>query len=404
MAEHERRTDDLALEDVMARFEAAYGKALDELGRFNLVIFGKTGVGKSTLVNAIFGAEVAKTGTGRPVTLSTEYYEHPAGYLGIYDSEGIEVGQHGDRILDKFRELIRSTHAGPIGEQIHVIWYCVRAADLRLEEGQEAFIRALADEGLPVLFVLTQVAMNQAGQVHPKAREFAESIVERDLPLSPDNRVFLTMAQADEFARWPRHGLTELLDATFRAAPAGAAQALTAAQVIDVARKARLARRSITAAVATAASAGATPIPFSDAFVLVPIQMTLMARIAAVYGLSVRVGTLASVAGAALAAGGLTQAGRYAVTSLLKFVPGANVAASGIRASVAGSFTYALGEAWLVVCGQLLKMGPAAETVGHEEVKAMFLDQFTTKARETPRRLAGKRGGPVPGGSEPHDP
>lgn len=404
MAAHERRTDELSLDDVMARFAEAYGKALDELGRFNLVIFGKTGVGKSTLVNAIFGAEVAATGTGRPVTLRTEYHEHPDGYLGIYDSEGIEVGQEGDQILEKFQEIIRRTHAGPIEEQIHVIWYCVRAADLRLEEGQEAFIRALADEGLPVLFVLTQVAMNQAGQVHPKAREFAESIVERDLPLSPNNRVFLTMAHPDEFAGWPRHGLTELLDATFRTAPAGVAQALTAAQVIDVARKVRLARQSITAAVATAASAGATPIPFSDAFVLVPIQMTLMARIAAIHGLSVRVGTLASVAGAAVAAGGVTQAGRYAVTSLLKFVPGANVAASGIRASVAGSFTYALGEAWLVVCGRLLKMGPAADAVGHQEITAMFLDQFRTKAKEAPGALRGEQGTLTPGGSEPHDP
>lgn len=382
MTANERRAEELTLQNITSRFEEAYGKALDELGKFNLVLFGKTGVGKSTLVNAIFGAEVAKTGTGRPVTLQTEYYEHPDGYLGIYDSEGIEVGQHGDQILAKFRELIRSKHAGPIEEQIHVIWYCVRAPDLRLEERQEAFIRALAAEGLPVLFVLTQVAVNPDGAVHPKALEFAERIVDRDLPLSPHNRVFFTMAQEDPFAGWPRHGLTELLDATFRAAPAGVAQALTAAQVIDVARKATLARQSIKAAVASAAAAGATPIPFSDALLLVPIQVTLMARIAAIYGLSVKAGTLASAAGAALAAGGVTQAGRYVATSLLKFVPGANVAASGIRASVAGTFTYALGEAWLVVCGQLLKLGPAADAMGDEAIKRMFLDQFKRKAKE----------------------
>lgn len=382
MTADERRTEEFTFDDVVSKFEAAYGKALDELGRFNLVLFGKTGVGKSTLINAVFGSEVAKTGTGRPVTLQTEYYEHPDGYLGIYDSEGIEVGQQGDQILEKFREIIRSRHSGPVGEQIHVIWYCVRAADLRLEPGQEEFIRALAGEGLPVLFVLTQVAMNAAGEIHPKAVEFAERIVDRDLPLSPHNRVFFTMAQEDSFSGWPRHGLEELLDATFRAAPGGVAHALTAAQVIDVERKAKLARQSINAAVASAATAGATPIPFSDAFVLVPIQITLMARIAAIYGLSVKAGTLASMAGAALAAGGLTHAGRYVVTSLLKLVPGGNVAASGVQASVAGAFTYALGEAWLVVSGQLLKMGPAAEAMGGEEVKRLFLDQFKRTAKE----------------------
>ena len=36
-----------------------YEKQNAALGRFNLAIFGKTGVGKSTLINAIFGEEVA---------------------------------------------------------------------------------------------------------------------------------------------------------------------------------------------------------------------------------------------------------------------------------------------------------------------------------------------------------
>ena len=116
---------------VMDGFETAYDQAISDLGRFNLAIFGKTGVGKSTLINAIFGGEVARTGTGRPVTLRTEYFEHPSGIFGVYDSEGIEVGQEGDEILARFHELIAEKRKRPIEEQIHVIWYCVRAADLR---------------------------------------------------------------------------------------------------------------------------------------------------------------------------------------------------------------------------------------------------------------------------------
>src|SRR3954452_23299357 len=84
---------------LMKNFEDAYDKAIKDLGKFNLAIFGKTGVGKSTLINAIFSADVAKTGTGRPVTLKTEYFEHPSGYFGVYDSEGIEVGEEGNKIL-----------------------------------------------------------------------------------------------------------------------------------------------------------------------------------------------------------------------------------------------------------------------------------------------------------------
>ena len=37
----------------------------------NILIAGKSGVGKSSLLNYIFGEEVAETGAGKPVT--TEY-------------------------------------------------------------------------------------------------------------------------------------------------------------------------------------------------------------------------------------------------------------------------------------------------------------------------------------------
>ena len=40
-------------------FRSEFEKQAAQLGRFNLAVFGKTGVGKSTLINAIFGEPVA---------------------------------------------------------------------------------------------------------------------------------------------------------------------------------------------------------------------------------------------------------------------------------------------------------------------------------------------------------
>lgn len=80
MSAKKSRTE-MDVKDVIREFENAYDAALKDLGKFNLAIFGKTGVGKSTLINAIFSADIAKTGTGRPVTLKTEYFEHPSGYF-----------------------------------------------------------------------------------------------------------------------------------------------------------------------------------------------------------------------------------------------------------------------------------------------------------------------------------
>ena len=40
----------------------------DKLAQLNVLIIGKTGVGKSTLVNSIFGESITEEGLGKPVT------------------------------------------------------------------------------------------------------------------------------------------------------------------------------------------------------------------------------------------------------------------------------------------------------------------------------------------------
>ncbi|MBQ2431273.1 MAG: 50S ribosome-binding GTPase [Campylobacter sp.] len=39
-----------------------------KLDKLNVLIVGKTGVGKSTLINTIFGRNVVRTGSGEPIT------------------------------------------------------------------------------------------------------------------------------------------------------------------------------------------------------------------------------------------------------------------------------------------------------------------------------------------------
>ena len=128
-------------------FEAAFADAEVKIGRFNLAVFGKTGVGKSTLVNAIFGESVAATGIGRPVTMGSHLYVHRTGKLGIYDTQGLEVGRDTTRIIDELKRFIDNSRAMPFAEQVHLAWYCVRATDRRFEETEAAFIRELAGVG-----------------------------------------------------------------------------------------------------------------------------------------------------------------------------------------------------------------------------------------------------------------
>ncbi len=49
----------------------AMDEAMRERGHGNVLIAGRTGVGKSTLINAMFQGNIAETGQGRPVTQQT---------------------------------------------------------------------------------------------------------------------------------------------------------------------------------------------------------------------------------------------------------------------------------------------------------------------------------------------
>lgn len=341
--------DDLDRLGVADLFTRRLDEAFSSLGCVNLAVFGKTGSGKSTLVNAVFGSEVAVTGVGQPVTKGLQYHRHPGGLLGLYDSEGFETGTSGDVILEGLRRLVDQHRALPFDQQIHAVWYLVRWSDRRFEAPQESFVRALSDMGLPVIGVLTQVPARE-GHVHPQAEEFAEFIAARGLPLRPDGAMVLTNALADPFTGGEVFGLDRLLDATYSVVPEVATAALTAAQILDRERKKQAARRIVHTSVGIAAGVGVTPIPFSDAALLVPTQVAMIARITAAYGLPAdRSKALAAVASTVLT-GGATMAGRYLVSSLLKFVPGGAVAGSAVSGTVAASLTRAVGGAWMAVC------------------------------------------------------
>jgi uncharacterized protein (DUF697 family)/GTP-binding protein EngB required for normal cell division len=362
------RVPDLGRPQVEGMFEQRLAEAFAALGTFNLAVFGKTGVGKSTLVNAIFGRDVARTGLGRSVTKGLVYYRHPDGFLGLYDSEGFETGMSGNVILDGLHRIVAEHGAKAMDEQIHAAWYLVRWSDRRFEDAQADFVRALASLGLPVIIVMTQVPTRD-GRVHPEALEFAGFIESLGLPISPRGKVVFTNALVDSFTGAPVFGLQALLDDTYAVVPDAAEHALTAAQVVDIGRKKKVVAGIVNQSAAIAAGIGATPIPFADAALLVPNQVTMIARITAAYGLPPSRSRPLALAGSVILTGGATMAGRYAVTNLLKFVPGGNVAGSAISATIAASLTKAVGMAWSRVCEYALGLSPEQRDAfleGHE--------------------------------------
>lgn len=365
---------------------AEFAKGWDSarLEPVNLAILGATGVGKSTLVNAIFGENLAATGIGRPVTSGVDFYERDS--LGLYDFEGLESFADLKTFIDNFRKVYRKRLKQDPEHAIHAVWYCVKASDRRVDAQQEEALHRLAvDMKLVVFLVVTQTPWYPERGLDPSTVTFLHHLKERNLPIVGGSAVAVA-ALDDEYTGTEAFGLTSLVNRTLASVPEARRAAFSAAQRVDVDAKTKEARTIVNRATASAAAIAATPIPVADAPFLLGVQARMMARIAKVYDVHLS----AANAAKALAGVAATSVGRSLVGSLLKVVPGAG---NVINASVAGAITSALGYAWLELCrrdwlGQL-SLESLAE---HGELSSMLLRHYTSRVvEEGPADSAGRR-------------
>ena len=125
------------------------------------------------------------------------------------------------------------------------------------------------------------------------------------------------------------------------------------------------------ASVAAATAAGATPIPFADALILVPIQIGMLAGISATFGIELSGAFLSTLVAAIAGTTGAAFLGRAIVSNLLKFIPGVgSVAGGAISAGTAAALTTALGELYIAVLAKLCTASegeaPSPEVIAQE--------------------------------------
>ncbi|MGZ0712119.1 GTPase (plasmid) [Coraliomargarita sp. W4R53] len=332
-------------------FIDASSDARSRYGRFNLAIIGDSGVGKSSLVNAVFGRDWAKVGMGLPVTRGVQYY-HDAS-LGIWDIEGFEIGSRVSP-RDQLNSHLRIISERPAREQISIVWYCVESHAARLTPAAIEMIRALDAAGLPVVLVLTKVdwVKNRITGTRTVAHDLENFVTWLNEPHDnghpidiPYERVILTSTR-DKHGKGTGHGLGELVAETLALSPDDEKDAFRIAQRLNLPWKRELARPVITSAAGLAAAAAATPIPIADAVALAPIQLGMMGRIATIYDLELK----SMMSAGALAQLGVQFTGQALARSFIKLIPGAG---SVISASVAFALTAATGEAWMRLCEQV---------------------------------------------------
>lgn len=343
-----------------------------------LVLVGRRGAGKSSLVNALVGAKVAElghvrgqTGRGRWIDVKTN-----DGALSVLDTRGV---QEGSRPVedDDAKTPLASILAELERKAPDVVVLVVRATDV--DSAVEGDLDALAEvlravdrthrAAPPVI-----VAVTHADLLEPKGVALHVA-APKDAPKDDDREeklghVRLAEATIDEKLRarpyWPqikrtlavssylsfrgdgavradeRWRVAELSEAVFANLPAEGKAAF--ARVSRVKALLDSIAKDLTRATATlCAGVAAIPIPIADALPLTTLQAGLVASIAYLSGRALEARTAAEFLGAIGMNVGAAFALREAARALVKYIfPGAG---SVVSAGVAFTGTMALGAA-----------------------------------------------------------
>lgn len=347
--------------------------------RPNILVVGRAGVGKSSLINTILGEKVAETGAGRPITQFYSVYQHPL--VTMIDSKGWEGGHEGEKqFRDDTARLLNERRTSNPDDHIHIVWYIIAASDARFQDFDAQLVRE-AFGGIPVLFVLTKcdiISEDALTQVEQAIKTAAASMAQQATKIAPAPRIvgiIRTAADPLPVLRQEPWGMDAVVEATRAELPALYRDALDAAQAVDFSLKARKAQAVILAAAATAGGIGLIPIPFSDSLLLTPLQISMVTSIGLIYGFGADPGSLSTLITSSILPLATESMGVSIATNLIKLVPGAGTIVGGvIQGTVASSLTATIGYAFQQAFHQMALMKAKGQPVTIDAA-AQFLKQ-----------------------------
>lgn len=344
--------------------------AKQQIGRINVIVAGKTGVGKSTLVNSIFQGNLAETGQGKPVTKSTREITKEGIPVSIFDTRGLETKEYKQTISELKSFISDKRNETDLEKQIHVAWVCISEDSRRVEDAEIDLVEMLS-EYIPVIVIITKSRLDNG---------FKEE-VKRLLPKSRNViRVRAITEELDDGHKIDQMGLESLVEITEEVIPEGKRNAFIAAQKASIKKKAERSQKVVVAAAAAALAAGASPIPFSDAAILIPIEIGMLAKISSVFGLNLTKGLLGTLVSSMIGTTGATIGGKAIVSGLLKLIPGiGTIAGAAISGTTAGLLTTSLGEMYI---GSLVALFTA--TQGEKPTDVDIEKEFKTRLIDKP--------------------
>lgn len=151
-------------------------ESLAEKDKIRIVVAGASGVGKSALINAIFGDDVAESSHGKPVTQNIMKFDMQEKGLILWDTKGIEAKDYKKTIkeltdgLDKeffeqqsfFASMLTIGEKKKTSDYPDIAWLCINHSSSRLEPREDDIIKILANFNIPIVVVFTKTFMSNA--------------------------------------------------------------------------------------------------------------------------------------------------------------------------------------------------------------------------------------------------
>ena len=341
-------------------------KHLRSIGRVNILVAGQTGVGKSTLINGVFGEDFAIAAAGRPVTQRAQWFSSDAVPLRILDTKGLEAEDYASTLTDLKSEIESCRGQVETSDQLHIGWVCISTPSSRVQPCEVNLVKLLNSFDIPVVLVLTK------DDEDPDFPTIVSAV------MAESGARFEAMIPVRAIARrsTPAYGLEALVHATYSILPQAHKAAFAAAQKVVRDLNRNSADEFVTAATAAAAAASIVPIPFADIATLVPIQAGMLVGISTAFNLQMDKRQIAQLLTTTMCSMAASLAGRWAIGSALKFVPGVgSVVGAALNATVAAAITRSLGRAYIAFLYE------AIERLGRVPTSAEILEAFPDHLR-----------------------